>query len=347
MRIPKVLLNLFLILQIFLGNLVPVYAEDAKLNGEKGINSPKVIVSLASYPPKYDALPYALITLANQNVKPDEIILNLYEHENSEKDKQRIRDILKENNLEEVITVNWIEERIKSYAKLIPTLKSHPEDIIITADDDWEYHPDFVGDLLKKHRQFPNCIICNVASRLYDDYRKRTNNIDNVFPKNVPISHGVYCYTGFGMLCPPHCFNDKVFDQDLFMKEFPTTDDIWFSFCAKINETDVVRLFDYNWKNPGDRPAIEVIKKYKLRNIPELQQLNNGKVTDYNRKNLAKIKKMFEEMGIDAGIIKVNNSKNILRKNVITKRNRNKNKSSLSVKSAITKRDCIKINLVH
>lgn len=308
MNIFKKLTGLFISIHIVFGCLIlSAFGVDSEIkhNLSDNKNSPKVILSLASYPPKYNALPYALKTLANQNVKPDKIILNLYLHENSEQDKQRINDILEEDNLKDVITINWIEERIKSYAKLIPTLKDYPNDIIITADDDWEYYPDFVGDLLKKHEQFPDCIISNVASRLYDDYRIRTNNTDKVFPKNKPINDGAYCFTGFGMLCPPHCFNDKVFDKDLFMEEFPTTDDIWFPFCAKINNTKIVRVFDYN-EFSGIK-AINALRKYQLENVPTLYSVNKDSGEDYNRKNLAKIKKMFEDMNIKVNYLKANN----------------------------------------
>ncbi len=225
-------------------------------------------------------------------------------HENSEQDKQRINDILEEDNLKDVITVNWIEERIKSYAKLIPTLKDYPNDIIITADDDWEYYPDFVGDLLKKHEQFPNCIISNVASPLIDDYSRNTNFKGKEFPKNKPVRSGLI-YGCFGILYPPHCFNDKIFDQDLFMKEFPTTDDIWFSFCAVINNTKIVRVFD--WKEISGKLFKDVIRKYRFKDVPELYSINKDSSIGNNIKNLAKIRKMFKDMNIEVNYLKVNN----------------------------------------
>lgn len=224
----------------------------------------------------------------NQNVKPDKIILNLYLHENSEQDKQRINDILEEDNLKDVITVNWIEERIKSYAKLIPTLKDYPNDIIITADDDWEYYPDFVGDLLKKHEQFPNCIISNVASPLIDDYSRNTNFKGKEFPKNKPVRSGLI-YGCFGILYPPHCFNDKIFDQDLFMKEFPTTDDIWFSFCAVINNTKIVRVFD--WKEISGKLFKDVIKSTDLKTFLNYTVLIKIQVLEIILKILQKLEK--------------------------------------------------------
>lgn len=308
MKIFKKLTGLFISIDIMLSFFILSafgVNSEIKRNLSDNENSPKVILSLTSYPPKYDALSYTLKTLANQNVKADKIILNLCLHENSEQDKQRIDDILKEDNLKDVITVNWIEERIKPYSKLIPTLKDYPNDIIITADDDWEYYPDFVGDLLKKHEQFPDCIISNSASPLIDDYSRNANFKGKEFPKNKPVESALI-YGCFGILYPPHCFNDKIFDKDLFMKEFPTTDDIWFSFCAVINKTKIVRVFD--WNEISGKLIKDVIRKYRLKNIPELYSTNKDSEIGNNIKNLAKIKKMFEDMNIKVNYIKANNT---------------------------------------
>lgn len=127
-------------------------------------DEPKVIVSLTSYPARYKLLPYSLKSLANQTVKPDKIILNLCTQENTEQDKLEIYELLKSHKLDGVITINWIDEKIGPHGKLIPTLKLHPEDIIIVVDDDHEYYSDLVSDLLKKHKQFPDCIISNICS---------------------------------------------------------------------------------------------------------------------------------------------------------------------------------------
>lgn len=215
--------------------------------------------------------------------------------------------MLKDSKLENAITINWIEDKIKSHAKLIPTLKMYPNDIIITADDDLEYYPDYVKDLLNKHKEFPNCIIANVCWALTDDYSRLCDGNYGTFVKNKPLNSALF-YTGFGILCPPHCFNDKVFDKELFMKEFPTTDDIWFSFCAIINNTKIVRVFD---RKDYENKLINCMKKYEFKNIPALYSVNKNYTdpTGNNNKNLRKIRKMFEKMNIKVDYIKVNNNK--------------------------------------
>ncbi len=287
------------------------HAYESQVIPSEGTNRlEKVIVSLASYPPKYDVLPYALKTLANQTVKPDKIILNLYKHENTAKDKQKIIKILKDNNLEGVITVNWIEERIRSYAKLIPTLKAYPDDIIITADDDWEYSPNFVKDLLEKHKQFPDCIIANCCKRFGNMCPVLNNKYLQYPPINTPIDLA-YIFSGFGMLCKKSFFTEKIFNAELFMKEFSTTDDIWYTFCACLSGTKIVALHNH-YGDYAKKIAIHAKEKHGFFNMPALasENLSHGNYIGNNEKNLKKVQKMFKDMGITVQYLKTKQVKN-------------------------------------
>ncbi|GHU84699.1 hypothetical protein FACS1894198_0880 [Clostridia bacterium] len=250
---------------------------------------PKVIVSLTSYPKRFCILPYALKSLCKQTVKPDMILLNLCEEENP--DKTLIQKVFSENNLEDKITINWYEESIGPYGKLIPTLKKYPDDIIITVDDDIEYGKKVLAELLRAHKKYPNCIISRVCRFFADDCRFNEWREDKVVPKNRPVFNAVVEGVT-GVLYPPYCFDERVFDQQRFMKDFPTTDDIWFSVCAILKGTKKVKLHNFSATWPT-RVACQ--DKYKV-SVPELcvKNFEGGK----NHENLKKAKAIFKKENI-------------------------------------------------
>ena len=66
---------------------------------------------------------------------------------------------------EKGLTIDWYHD-IKSYKKLIPTLKKYPEDIIITVDDDAIYTPDLIKELYMEHTKNPQDIQCCRAHKI-------------------------------------------------------------------------------------------------------------------------------------------------------------------------------------
>ena len=99
--------------------------------------SPKLIVTLTSFPQRMYDIHFTLYSLLNQSLKPDAVLLWLSEEEfpNREKDVPNAVLKLQENGL----TIKWVKENLRSYKKLIPALKEYKNDILVTADDDIYY----------------------------------------------------------------------------------------------------------------------------------------------------------------------------------------------------------------
>lgn len=263
--------------------------QDASSNPGNSTNTykPKVIVSLTSYPKRFCVLPYALKSICRQTVQPDMILLNLCEEENP--DKTLIDNVLKENKLNDKVTVNWYKEPIRSYGKLIPALQKYPGDIIITVDDDKEYNENLIKEMLIEHSNKPKCIICGVCEALMDNCQVNFEKYDNLIQKKKPYM-GAFIIGSYGVLYPPHCFKDTVFNSALYRKIFPTDDDIWFSYCARISQTPIIKI-----RNRSEAGTI-VKERDTNFNIPRLWDSNSQGITN---QNLRKMKKMFEENKVD------------------------------------------------
>ena len=105
------------------------------INNEK--RNKRIVVSLTSFPERMEDIHFGLYSLLNQSLKPDLVVLWLAKSQfpNFEKDLPQTVLSLKENGL----TIKWCED-LHSYKKLLPSLESYPNDIIVTADDDIYYH---------------------------------------------------------------------------------------------------------------------------------------------------------------------------------------------------------------
>ena len=118
---------------------------------------------------------------------------------------------------------------IRSYKKLIPSLKAFPDDIIITIDDDVIYSIDTIESLINSYLQIPNAIHCHLGREIKIDntYKewKYTHDDSIVSYRTMPIGCG-------GVLYPPHTLDSEVFNEHVFESICPSADDIWFKAMA-------------------------------------------------------------------------------------------------------------------
>ena len=186
--------------------------------------NPKVIISLTTFPARINTVYKTISTLLQQSVKPDEVVLWLADSQfpNHELPENLVR--LQQFGL----SIRWCED-IKSFKKLIPSLREFPNDIIITADDDIFYPENFVESLYEQYLKHPQFIHANRAfliKRFWNKYsmNARSYVYDNTY---LPAFHNEFM-TGYGTLFPPNSLDEGVFDSDTFMSIIPTNDDIWF-----------------------------------------------------------------------------------------------------------------------
>lgn len=203
---------------------------------EQKYTNNRIIVSLTSYGERAYNVYLTIVSLMHQSCKANNIILWLADNEFN-KDNLPVTLI---NLIGYGLEVRFCKD-IKSYKKLIPTLKEYPNDVIITVDDDIIYPYTFLENFIKEHNAHPKDVLftrghkikVNYALNKIQPYRSWEWNIcdyDNASILLLPTGCG-------GVLYPPKCFCSDIFNEDYFSELAPTADDIWFKTMTTLNHT--------------------------------------------------------------------------------------------------------------
>lgn len=230
-------------LRYYLFNKKPQYYQKVR---SYGLNLAKrereVIVSLTSYPGRINTLSCTIETLLVQTFKPDQVILWLADSQfpNKEDDLPQSLLRLKQYGL----TIGWYKD-IRSYKKLIPTLKAYPNAMTITADDDVYYHPDWLKTLYDSYLENPHAVHAHCVRNIhltssqesfapYSSWEHDTTTGD---ARSSALQIGVG-----GVLYPPHCFHSDILNEYLFVQLAPNADDLWFWAMSILANTPIVRV---------------------------------------------------------------------------------------------------------
>lgn len=224
------------------------YIEDLILSGnfwggitEEKYSTSNIVVSLTTFGIRLNYVHLAVASIMLQTKKANRVILWL----GNEMKDVVLPEMLKrmqQYGLEIYYTTN-----IRSYKKLIPTLKLCPQDTIITIDDDVIYDVCLLEHLINAHLANPYCIYGTRCHRI-------TMQGAHVAPYKAwdmevvaPEESSLIMPTGVGgIIYPPNSLDDEVFNENVFMQLCPTTDDIWFKvmslkkgiMCGKSTSTD-------------------------------------------------------------------------------------------------------------
>ena len=195
----------------------------------------KIIISLTSFPARINTVHQVIESLIAQTKQADKIILWLAPEQFPGGEKDLPENLL--NLKEHGLTIDWYHD-IKSYKKLIPTLRKYPNDLIVTVDDDIIYKPTMLEKLYIEHTRHPNDVICHRATQ-FVYVRDKFKTIAGG-KKHYRGAHYLNKLTGCGgVLYPPNCFYQDILNEDLIMKLAPTNDDQWFWLMAALNGVGV------------------------------------------------------------------------------------------------------------
>lgn len=234
-------------IQISLRHKCKFKYQKATANGINTIcRTPKIIVSLTSYPKRIKTVHLTINTLLSQTLKPDKIILWLSEEEFHNKNKDLPEDLLQLEALG--LTIKWCEN-LKSYKKLVPALTEYPNDIIITVDDDLYFENDTLESLYNSYLQHPEDIHVHRVMRV------KTGKKDELIP--IPSRKHFYLtyenpsflnqlMGGSGCLFPPNCLHKDVLNITKIKSLIPTHDDVYFWVMAVLNRTKIRVVKGFN-----------------------------------------------------------------------------------------------------
>lgn len=207
---------------------------------ESGVNiteprDQKVIVSLTSYSKR---LPRAYLTIESileQSVKADRVILYLDE---GEKVPQRLL-AMRDRGLEILVR----PENISVHKKYYYAIKEHPDDIVITVDDDIYYEKDLISGLLESYKRYPYAVSARMVHRMMKDENGNLLNYnmwDGDCKSVAKPSMGLFALGVGGVLYPPRCMPQELFNKEVFKNICMRNDDIWLKFMQIQNNTPVV-----------------------------------------------------------------------------------------------------------
>ncbi len=282
-----------------------VYREAKEYGITNQKRNPQLIVSLTTYPARINTVHKTINTLLTQSLQPDRIILWLGNSQFPQKDKQLPENLIKLKKLG--LEIRYCED-LKSYKKLIPTLKNFPDDIIVTVDDDVYYENDMLESLYNAYINNPKNIYVKRAVKL----ELQNNNIKNISSRKYLYQHNIeptylnQPMGGSGCLYPPHSLNENITNTELIKTTLPTHDDVYFWSMAVLNKTkiQVVDGFDKNLyfvegtqdvglihTNKANAEGITLENAYKLmiNKFPQILQNILEECTDKTESNQKKI----------------------------------------------------------
>lgn len=254
------------------------------------MNKDSFILSMTSYPPRFNNLLQFLMSLNEQTVYPEKLILNLaYE------DIKFLPVDLKSLQLAFPLEV-YATEDIGPAKKLIPTLIRYTNSRIVTIDDDIRYPPNLFRMLLDESAVNPNSIICS---------RAHEPSFLDGFPSPYiawkfeveEMSNRLYCPTsGAGVLFPPLSLHKDVCDIDQYRSLSFSTDDLWYWVQAIKNRTRIkktkesfkIEEIGKDLSTPLHSANILVLNNYNLKKLWLTYNMNQ-ELQDYCKEMELKI----------------------------------------------------------
>lgn len=197
----------------------------------KYVDNHQIIVSLTTFGVRLSQVYLSIESIMQQTKQANRIVLWL----SKELEGTTLPQTLI-NQMKRGLEIYYCDD-IRSYKKLIPSLKKFPNDAIITIDDDLIYPITALESLINSYIEDSSYIYFNRAHRAklskdkfmpYKNWEQRIS-YEDVSKLNFPT-------TGGGTLFPPHIFNDEVFNEEVFMKDCKFADDVWFYAMTLYND---------------------------------------------------------------------------------------------------------------
>lgn len=198
-----------------------------------------VIVSLTSYGDRLQKVHLAIVSLLDQTVRPNRVILYL-DDETSPHEIPAELDLLQNHGLE----IRRGVENMKGHKKYYYAMHEFPDNPIVTIDDDLVYPRNTIEQLMVESRKSPGCVIA-----------RRTHAI--TFDRNgaiAPYKEWLYEYRGHrrksnrlfltsggGTLFPSSIFPQDCLDAAAINSCAPASDDVWLSFSLRRASIPIIR----------------------------------------------------------------------------------------------------------
>lgn len=184
-----------------------------------------LVLSMTTYPKRINDAHYAIFSIFNQSILPEKFILWLTRDEFPMLEQGIPDSILqfKKFGLEIRFT-----DAMRSFQKIIPTLRDFPNSVVVTADDDIFYSSDWLKIFYESYLEDPSKIYAHRMHRVevindkIASYRYWGKSIVSKVPTPLNFATAVG-----GVLYPPNVFDKEVLNKSSFLKLCPMADDVW------------------------------------------------------------------------------------------------------------------------
>jgi hypothetical protein len=201
----------------------------------------ELVVSLTTIPERIGKVHLCIESLLRQSIKPDRIVLWL--SESAVEGRPAVSPQLlpwKLRRLEKRgLEIRWCLD-IRSFRKIIPTLRLYPGALIVTSDDDVFYPHDWLKELYAAYVREPQFIHCHRAHLMrYADSGSILPYVQwNITaPGLVGPSRDLFPTGVGGVLYAPDHLHSDVFNEGVFLELCPTADDVWLKAMSLVKGT--------------------------------------------------------------------------------------------------------------
>lgn len=196
------------------------------------------------------------------------------------------------------LEIMWVEKNLYQYNKIIPILRTFPNETIITIDDDIYYNSNTFATLYQSHLQNKGVIFAHKARIVPFSECKIANFFEwKIIRKNNKQWQKIPRFDIFlegcgGVLYPPNCLYKDVCDSKIFLALAPKADDIWLWAMALLQGTKIAcvenplmgngaaftnkasnkALWQYNMNGGNDKQMRKMLEHY-----PQILQILNKK----------------------------------------------------------------------
>ena len=199
-----------------------------------------IVVSLTSFPARFNTLHYALKSILHQNMAPDLIFLCLTKDEVKDETElpQSVLELKKYG-----LQIYFAEENLKPHNKYFYAMRHYPNSLIITVDDDNMYDRNLLHDLYNSYIKYPTAIS---ARRVHQIIRSKQNILlpynkwHYEYKKKTKPSCDLLATGVGGVLYPPGILPPEAFDAERIRELCLNADDIWLKFMELKNNVPVV-----------------------------------------------------------------------------------------------------------
>ena len=202
-----------------------------------------VIASLTSYPARIEYVWLPIKSLLLQTYRPDRVVLWLAEEQFPTRELPEKLTNLQQYGLE----IKWTKDIYGHKKYRQPVMEQKPDEVVITFDDDIIYCPHCIERLMKIHKKFPRCLVCE-RGQIFED-----KSVENPGRWQTISSMGVDKPTysmnpspGGGCLIPFGAFHPDAVKEECFRPLAYKNDDLWYMFMCAANGTRMVKTRKYH-----------------------------------------------------------------------------------------------------